>query len=169
MYDRLNGSTMMIISSAGTTVPGSPTRPEFLKASVYLPPSFVAHHPDLHSHIMDIVQHYIETVGVRTVTLWSQRARRDLHYSLNQPGNPCPIILMLFQNQNTTLRISNSWDSPTGLQTTHRPSMFEPHLQWPQMGHTTLVRTQTTPWLHSSTCSKTTWSFKPRLTPCSWK
>jgi hypothetical protein len=76
MYDRLNGSTsMMIISSGGTTVPGSPTRPEFLKASVYLPPSFIAHHADLHNHIMDIIQHYIETVGVRTVTMWSQRAR----------------------------------------------------------------------------------------------
>jgi hypothetical protein len=75
MYDRLNGSTSMIISSGGTTVPGSPTRPEFLKASVYLPPSFIAHHADLHNHIMDIIQHYIETVGVRTVTMWSQRAR----------------------------------------------------------------------------------------------
>lgn len=90
MYDRLNGSTTMIVSSGGTTVPGSPARPEFLKASVYLPPSFVEHHPDLHNHIMDIVQQYIETVGVRTVTMWTQRARQDLHYSLNQPGNPHP-------------------------------------------------------------------------------
>lgn len=77
----------MIISSSGTTVPGAPTRPEFLKASVYLPPAFIAHHPDLHRHIIDIVQHYIETVGVRTVTMWTQRARRDLHYSLTQIGH----------------------------------------------------------------------------------
>ena len=90
MYDRLNGSTTMIISSSGTTVPGSPTRPEYLKASVYLPPAFIAHHPDLHHPVMDIVQQYIETVGVRTVTMWTQRAHRDLHYSLNQPGNPHP-------------------------------------------------------------------------------
>ena len=78
----------MIISSSGTTVPGSPIRPEFLKATVYLPPAFVTHHPDLHSHIIDMVQHYIETVGVRTVTMWTQRARRDLKYSLTQRGNP---------------------------------------------------------------------------------
>lgn len=88
MYDRLTGGTTMIISSSGTTVPGSPIRPEFLKATVYLPPAFVTHHPDLHSHIIDMVQHYIETVGVRTVTMWTQRARHDLNYSLTQRGNP---------------------------------------------------------------------------------
>lgn len=88
MYDRLTGSTTMIISSSGTTVPGSPIRPEYLKASVYLPPAFVAHHPDLHSNIIEIVQQYIETVGVRTVTMWTQRARHDLNYSLTQKGNP---------------------------------------------------------------------------------
>lgn len=88
MYDRLTGSTTIIISSGGTTVPGSPERPEYLKASVYLPPAFVIHNPDLHSHIIDIVQHYIETVGVRTVTMWTQRARRDLGYSFTQVGKP---------------------------------------------------------------------------------
>jgi len=90
MYDRLTGGTTMIISSSGTTVPGSPVRPEYLKASVYLPPAFVAHHPDLHSNIIEIVQQYIETVGVRTVTMWTQRARHDLNYSLTQRGNPHP-------------------------------------------------------------------------------
>ena len=72
MYDRLTSGTTMIISSSGTTVPGSPIHPEYLKASVYLPPAFVAHHPDLHTHIIDIVQQYIETVGVRTVSMWTQ-------------------------------------------------------------------------------------------------
>jgi hypothetical protein len=88
MYDRLSGSTTMVISSGGTTVPGTPARPEYLKADVYLPPAFVAHHPDLHCHLVNIIQHYIETVGVRTVIMWSQRARRDLGYSLTQNGNP---------------------------------------------------------------------------------
>lgn len=88
MYDRLTGGTMMIISSSGTTVPGAPARPEYLKASIYLPPAFIAHHRDLHHHIINIVQHYIETIGVRTVNMWIQRARRDLHYSLTQVGNP---------------------------------------------------------------------------------
>jgi len=90
MYDRLSGSTTIVISSAGTTVPGSPALPEFLKASVYLPPAFVAHNPDLHQHLIDIIQHYIETIGVRTVTMWKQRARRDLGYTLTQVGNPRP-------------------------------------------------------------------------------
>ena len=88
MYDQLTGSTTMIISSGGTTVPGSPVQPEYLKASIYLPPAFITHNPDLHRSIIDIVQRYIEMVGVRTVTMWSQRARRDLHYSLTQVGNP---------------------------------------------------------------------------------
>ena len=88
MYDRLTGGTTMIISTSGTTIPGSPMRPEFLKASVYLPPAFVAHNPDLHNSIIDIVQQYIETVGVRTATMWTQRARRDLNYSLSLKGNP---------------------------------------------------------------------------------
>jgi hypothetical protein len=88
MYDRLTGSTTIVISSGGTTIPGSPARPEYLKANVYLPPAFVSHHPDLHPHLIDIVQHYIETVGVRTVTMWTKRARRDLGYSLTQVGNP---------------------------------------------------------------------------------
>ena len=87
MYDRLTGGTTIIISSSGTMIPGSPTRPEYLKASIYLPPAFVSHHPDLHSHIIDIVQHYIETVGVRTITMWTQRAWLDLGYSLMQVGN----------------------------------------------------------------------------------
>ena len=90
MYDRLIGSTTIIISSGGTTVPGSPARPEYLKASVYLPPAFVTHHPDLHRSLINIVQHFIETVGVRTVTTWTQRAHRDLGYSLTQGGNPQP-------------------------------------------------------------------------------
>ena len=94
MYDRLTGSTTMVISSGGTTVPGSPVRPEYLKASVYLPPAFITHNPDLHRSIINIIQHYIETVGVRTVNMWSQRARHDLHYSLTQVGNPQQNVLV---------------------------------------------------------------------------
>ena len=94
MYDRLNGSTTMIISSGWTTMPSSLTCPKYLKASIYLPPAFVTHYPDLHNVIMDIVQQYIETIGIRTVNMWAQRAHRNLHYTLNQPGNlhPNPIL-----------------------------------------------------------------------------
>jgi hypothetical protein len=71
MYDWLTGSTTMVISSGETNVPGSPVRPEYLKASIYFPPAFITHHPNLYHSIINIVQHYIETVGVRTVTIWS--------------------------------------------------------------------------------------------------
>ena len=78
----------MVISSGGTTVPGSPAHPKYLKASIYIPPAFISHHSDLHCSIINIIQHYIETVGVRTVTMWSQWVWQDLHYSLTQVGNP---------------------------------------------------------------------------------
>ncbi|KAF8164964.1 hypothetical protein B0H34DRAFT_217681 [Crassisporium funariophilum] len=86
MLDRLSGGTTIIIRCNGTMVPGAPLRPEFIKANVYIPPAFLAHNPDLHRPIMDLVQQYIETVGVRTVNQWAQRARNDLGYSLTQTG-----------------------------------------------------------------------------------
>ncbi|KAH9483799.1 hypothetical protein JR316_0003276 [Psilocybe cubensis] len=74
----------------GTVVPGSCFLPEFLKVRVYLPPAFIAHNPDLHPAICDIVQHFIETVAVRTAEKWSPRAKRTLNYSMTQKGRPVP-------------------------------------------------------------------------------
>lgn len=89
MYDRLNGSTTMIISSPGTTILGTPICPKYLIANVYLPPAFVAHHSDLHQPILDIVQKFIETIGVGTVYSWQQWVCSNLGYPLTQVGNPC--------------------------------------------------------------------------------
>ena len=74
----------------GTTAPGSPPSPGYLKAQVYLPPSFVKNNPALHTYILDTVQQFLATVGVATVMSWATRARNELGFSLTQAGNPRP-------------------------------------------------------------------------------
>ncbi|KDR70558.1 hypothetical protein GALMADRAFT_229951 [Galerina marginata CBS 339.88] len=92
LWDRASGGTTLIVHANPTMVPGTPPRPEFMKANVYLPPAFLEHNPHLHTTISHIVQLFLETVGVRTVVQWTRRARRNLHYSLNQTRivNPNP-------------------------------------------------------------------------------
>ena len=63
-------------------VPGSPPLPEYMKASVYLPPSLVDHHPEIRPSILQITQQFLETIGVTTVRNWKVRAQKDLGYSL---------------------------------------------------------------------------------------
>ncbi|KAF8184054.1 hypothetical protein K438DRAFT_1766500 [Mycena galopus ATCC 62051] len=58
--------------------------PECLRASVYIPPSFIAQHPDTHPAIAHLAQHFIEHFGTRTVSRWTELAR--LRWSLDQPG-----------------------------------------------------------------------------------
>ncbi|KAJ7033889.1 hypothetical protein C8F04DRAFT_1103133 [Mycena alexandri] len=76
MLDRTFGSTTMILNVGGTTVPGSPALPEFLRASVYLPPAFLRQHPDSHPAIAQIAQIFLESVGVPTVVAWKASALR---------------------------------------------------------------------------------------------
>ncbi|KAJ7016732.1 hypothetical protein C8F04DRAFT_1280666 [Mycena alexandri] len=45
MWDRTFGSTTMILHVAGTTVPGSPAAPEYLRTAVYLPPRLPSPQP----------------------------------------------------------------------------------------------------------------------------
>ena len=71
-------------------VPGSPPLPEYIKASVYLPPSLVNNHPELHPSILRITQEFLETIGITTVRNWRARAINDMGYSLSMPGNPQP-------------------------------------------------------------------------------
>lgn len=80
----------MILHVPGTMVPGSPPLPEYIKASVYLPPSLVNNHPELHPPILRITQEFLETIGITTVRNWRMRARNDMGYSLSMPGNPQP-------------------------------------------------------------------------------
>ncbi|KAJ6626529.1 hypothetical protein B0H10DRAFT_2211126 [Mycena sp. CBHHK59/15] len=74
MWDRTFGSTTMILHIDGTTLPGTPPRPEYLRTSVYLPPSFVHGNPTSHSTIAQIAQQYLEAVGVPTVLQWKANA-----------------------------------------------------------------------------------------------
>ncbi|KAJ7709315.1 hypothetical protein B0H14DRAFT_3172441 [Mycena olivaceomarginata] len=69
LWDRTFGGTTMIMHVEGTTVPNTPTEPQFLRAATYLPPGFT----------------FIEAVGVPTVQQW--RANALLRgWLLTQPG-----------------------------------------------------------------------------------
>jgi len=76
----------MILHVAGTMVPGSPPLPEYMKASVYLPPSLVNNHPEIRPSILRITQEFLETIGVTTVQNWKVRAKNDLGFSLTMAG-----------------------------------------------------------------------------------
>lgn len=90
----------MVLSVEGTTIPGTPHSPEYLKAHVAIPPHFLRENPDCHAHIAAIVQLYIEHVGVPTVAVWTQRARAR-RWPLSQTGSvpvPSPAYLPLIPN-----------------------------------------------------------------------
>ncbi|KAJ7798861.1 hypothetical protein B0H14DRAFT_3543888 [Mycena olivaceomarginata] len=59
--------------------------PQYLRATAYLPPAFVANHTTSHAAIARIAQIFIESVGVPTVQDWFNNARH-LGWSLTQPG-----------------------------------------------------------------------------------
>ncbi|KAJ7062972.1 hypothetical protein B0H15DRAFT_958755 [Mycena belliarum] len=96
MWDRTFGSTTMILHVEGTTVPGTPVRPEYLRCSTYIPPYFVRTNPDAHQPIAQLVQTFIEVVGVPTVNQWAINARLQ-GWKLNQrggkitPNHPSPL------------------------------------------------------------------------------
>ena len=90
LWDRLTGGTTMILHVPGSMVPGSPPLPEYIKASVYLPPSLVNNHPELHPSILRITQEFLETIGITTVRNWVACATNDMGYSFPMPGNAQP-------------------------------------------------------------------------------
>ncbi|KAJ7016787.1 hypothetical protein C8F04DRAFT_1280624 [Mycena alexandri] len=75
------------LSINGTTSPGTPVSPDYLRASVYLPPSFLRRTPEAHPAIANIAQTFIESVGVPTVRAWVQDATAT-GWRLTQPGGP---------------------------------------------------------------------------------
>ena len=84
-WDRAYGGSTVILHVEGTTIPGAPPLPEYLKSDVYLPPHLIDETPDCHRPIAAIVQTFIEEIGVPTVNRWS-RAAHNLGWSLNQKG-----------------------------------------------------------------------------------
>jgi len=82
----------MVLHVDGTTIPNAPALPEYLKAHVYLPPNLVGEFTDSHGPIANIVQSFIEAIGVPTVMRW-RRAASNNNWSLTQPpsgGLPAP-------------------------------------------------------------------------------
>ncbi|KAJ6544751.1 hypothetical protein DFH09DRAFT_1321609 [Mycena vulgaris] len=80
----------MILHVDGTTHPAAPLAPEYLKANVYLPPSFVQENPGSHQSLASIAQLFLEHIGVPTVAAWTRRGRA-LNWSLGQQGTvPVP-------------------------------------------------------------------------------
>lgn len=76
----------MVIHIDGTTAPGTPSAPEYLKAQVYLPPStVVAELPNAHNSIAEMVQSFIENVGVPTKARWERVGRSYFGWSLKAP------------------------------------------------------------------------------------
>jgi hypothetical protein len=73
----------MILHVDGTTAPKALALPEHLKAHVYLPPNLLAEFVDSHETIAQIVQSFIEVVGVPTVIRW-RRAAVSTGWSLSQ-------------------------------------------------------------------------------------
>ncbi|KAJ6571928.1 hypothetical protein B0H19DRAFT_1064944 [Mycena capillaripes] len=89
-WDCAIGSTTMILHVDGTAHPAAPLTPEYLKANVYLPPSFIQENPDSHQSLASIAQLFLEYVGVPTVAAWTRRGH-TLNWPLGQQGTvPAP-------------------------------------------------------------------------------
>ncbi|KAF8874790.1 hypothetical protein BD779DRAFT_1678569 [Infundibulicybe gibba] len=87
LWDRAFGGFTMVVHVDGTSVPGTPTLPEYIKNQVYLPPALLKEMPDAHNSICDIIQIFTEKIGVPTTMRWT-RAARNLGWSLTQKGYP---------------------------------------------------------------------------------
>ncbi|KAF7334098.1 hypothetical protein MVEN_02315600 [Mycena venus] len=74
LWDRSFGGTTFVLHVKGTTQPNTPALPEFLHCAAYIPPSFLANHPESHAPIAQIAQIFLESVGVPTVQDWTARA-----------------------------------------------------------------------------------------------
>lgn len=69
MWDRSFGGTTLVIHVEGTTRPGSPKRPEFVKADVYFPGYFLQLNNGRHysNAVSEIVQRFILDIGLPTI------------------------------------------------------------------------------------------------------
>jgi len=90
----------------GTTAPKTPFLPEYLKAQVHIPPSFIADVTEAHLPIAIIVQLFIEHIGMPTVSRW-KKAAEGLGWPLSQEGprynlTSAPIPLIPKPNQPTS-------------------------------------------------------------------
>jgi hypothetical protein len=122
----------MVLHVDGTTNPGTPALPEFIKAHVYLPPNLVEEFPDVDEPISSIVQSFIENLGVPTVMRW-KRAGLKRGWNLGtsaQPYNPPQITPLGIPSPTTPLSAHYVFHGrPYGLTASHdHPSTSSNHL-----------------------------------------
>ncbi|KAJ7473508.1 hypothetical protein FB451DRAFT_1249411, partial [Mycena latifolia] len=91
-WDRSMGSTTMVLHVEGTTIPGAPLAPEYMKAHICIPPSFLTENPASHAAIASIVQSFIEDVGIPTAAAWTRKAHARGWSLTQQPGN-LPVLV----------------------------------------------------------------------------
>jgi hypothetical protein len=105
LWDQAYDGFSIVLHMDGTTIPNAPALPEYLKAHVYLPPSLVNEFTESHEPIANIVQTFIESIGVPTVMRW-RRAASNNNWSLTQTQSgglpaPSPLNLPLIPNPTT--------------------------------------------------------------------
>jgi hypothetical protein len=66
----------MIIHIEGSHIPSTPPLPEYIKADIYLPLVMVNEHPESHQAIVNIVQSFIEAVGIPTIQCWTHTGKK---------------------------------------------------------------------------------------------
>lgn len=78
MWDRMFGGTTLVIHVDGTTRPGSPRRPEFVKTDVYFPGHLLRlNDAQRYSDtISDMVQRFIIDIGLPTIERYERCAKR---------------------------------------------------------------------------------------------
>ena len=99
LWDHSFGSSTMIIHVEGTHTPGASTLPECVKADIYLPQVMMNEHPETHPAIAQIVQSFIEVVGIPTIHHWTCAAKNH-GWLLCQAGHvhtqlapsTCPLV-----------------------------------------------------------------------------
>ncbi|KAJ6485995.1 hypothetical protein C8R45DRAFT_931017 [Mycena sanguinolenta] len=89
LWDHAFGGTTLVLHIEGTSAPGAPPEPQYLRASGYIPPSFIDSHPESHVVIASTVQLFFEAIGVPTVQQWTANARAQ-GWSLTETGRPYP-------------------------------------------------------------------------------
>jgi hypothetical protein len=88
IWDRTFGGTTLIIHVEGATRPGSPNKPEYVKADVYFPGHMVREEPYTSIVVSDIVQWFIHDIGILTIECFNRCAR--LLWNMPPYSGPIP-------------------------------------------------------------------------------
>jgi hypothetical protein len=87
----------MVLHSEATTQPNTPILPEYLKAHIYLPPAFIQEYPETHECIANIIQNFIQEIGIHATLRW-KAAAGNLNWKFTN-NNPSTIPSTYPSNQ----------------------------------------------------------------------